>query len=233
MTMRDDYSTTHRTGDQVDVAPGVPTDRVRWGPILAGTFAALTALAVLSVLGAAIGMSAYDAGDNARNFAIGSGVWGIISLIIAFAFGGWLASRSAAVRGHDNGMLNGFMVAGVAIPLLTFVLGSAATLMSHAEVANNRESASARSNASMNDMATQAGATLPGSEGATASANNQPSEQRREEASRAGSRGAWSTLAGLVLAIGAASMGGRMGARDEHHTRVVHHHTPTGGNPTV
>ena len=235
MTMRDDYSTSHRTGDQADVVPGQLADRVRWGPILAGTFGALTALAVLTTLGAAIGMSAYDAGDNPRNFAVGSGIWGIVSMILAFAFGGWLAARAAAVRGPDNGMLNGFMVAGVAIPLLMFVLGSAATLMSHAEVANNRDTTSARANPSMNDMATQAGATLPGGNQQMSATDNQANPQRREEASRQGSRGAWSALAGLLLAIGAASLGGRMGARDEHHhTRVVRDdRTTTPGNPTL
>src|SRR3954467_15828776 len=107
MTMRDENReyTTSRGSDQVEVAPGVPTDRVRWGPILAGTFAALTALAVLSTLGAAIGLSAYDPGDDTRRCAIGAGVWGVITMLLAFGFGGWLAARSSAVRGGDNGFL--------------------------------------------------------------------------------------------------------------------------------
>src|SRR5687768_5733380 len=54
--------------DRVDAVRGTPTDRVRWGPILAGTFAALTTLAILSTLGAAIGFSSYDRGqDDVRN----------------------------------------------------------------------------------------------------------------------------------------------------------------------
>src|SRR5687767_15989993 len=114
MTFRDDVHTTSRRTDddnRVVVSPGVPTDRIRWGPILAGTFAALTALAVLSTLGTAIGLSAYDPGqDDPRNFARAGGVWGVLSLILAFAFGGWLTARAAAVRGRSNGMLNGFMV---------------------------------------------------------------------------------------------------------------------------
>src|SRR3954451_13457190 len=106
MTMRDENReyTTSRGSDQVEVAPGVPTDRVRWGPILAGTFAALTALAVLSTLGTAIGLSAYDPGqDDPRNFARAGGIWGVLSLILAFAFGGWLTARAAAVKGRNNG----------------------------------------------------------------------------------------------------------------------------------
>lgn len=216
MTDRNDYRDRAArrdppdVGDPVDVAPGVPTDRVRWGPILAGTFAALTALAVLSTLGAAIGLTAYDAGDDARRFAIGSGVWGLLTLVLAFGLGGWLAAHSAAVRGHGNGALNGFMVAGVGIPVLLFVLGSAATLLSHAELtrAADRDTAAASANR-RTDMATQAGATL-GDQGRA------PAD-RREEASRAGRRTAWGALAGLVLAIGAASAAGYVGARDDLH----------------
>jgi hypothetical protein len=230
MTMRDDYANARRAGDQVDVAPGFPTDRVRWGPVLAGTFAALTALAVLSTLGAAIGLTAYDPGDDPRRFAIGTGIWGLLSMILAFAFGGWLAARAAAVRGRDNGLLNGFMVAGVAIPLLMFLLGSAATLMSHAEVSNNRDTTSARAG-SPDAMARQAGATLGSDQ---QQQQPQPSAQQREDASRHASRGAWSALAGLVLAIGASSLGGRLGARDDLHRPVHTHHgdTGTGAGPT-
>src|SRR3954467_15377992 len=109
MTMRDENReyTTSRGSDQVEVAPGVPVDRVRWGPILAGTFAALTALAVLNTLGSAIGLSAWDPGDDARRFAIGAGIWGVISLLLSFGIGGFIAGRSEALRGSGNGMLNG------------------------------------------------------------------------------------------------------------------------------
>src|SRR5688572_27714281 len=124
---------------EVNTAIVNPTDRIRWGPILAGVFAAMTAMAVLSVLGAAIGMSAYDANDDARHFAIGAGIWGAITMLIAFALGGWLTARSAAVRGRNNGLLNGAMVAGVGIPLMLFLLGSAGTLMGSAEAARRDE----------------------------------------------------------------------------------------------
>lgn len=211
MTLRDDDRTYGRAaGDRVDVAPGVPTDRVRWGPILAGAFAAITALVVLSTLGAAVGMSAYDAGDSARNFAIGAGVWGIISMILAFAIGGWLTARSAAVRGRDNGVLNGFMVAAVGIPLLLFVLGSAATLMGHAAATSSRDMDATPASARIGDTTVTATA------------------QDREEASRRGSRTAWGTLASLILAIGAASAGGYLGAKDDGHYRREHTHIDSG-----
>ena len=58
-------------------------DLVRWGPVIAGLFAALATLASLTVLGLAIGLSSYTAGDQASSFGIGAGIWGAISALIA------------------------------------------------------------------------------------------------------------------------------------------------------
>ena len=146
MTMRDDERTYPRANeeDRVVVSAGVPTDRVRWGPILAGTFAALTAFAVLNVLGAAIGLSAADHVDDPRKYAVGAGIWGIITLLLSFGFGGWVAGRSSAVRGGDNGLLNGFMVAAVGIPVLLFVMGSASAMAARAAIDYSRDTSNAR-----------------------------------------------------------------------------------------
>jgi hypothetical protein len=221
---RDDAQTSSRRDDddRVVVSRGVKTDRVRWGPILAGTFAALTALAVLSTLGTAIGLSAYDPGqDDPRNFARAGGIWGVLSLILAFAFGGWLTARAAAVKGRGNGMLNGFMVAGFGIPLMLFMLGSLASSVgqSAAQVADDAQQ-QARTSQSDSGSAMTASATIGGNGGNNASVGGNPTAQlpNSEDARRAGSRAAWGTLFGLILAIAAASAAGAVGAR-EHRDR--------------
>ena len=62
---------------QVDVENTIvtPTDRVRWGSILAGLFTALSTLLVLTLIGLAIGAASYDPGDGlaASGSAPGSG----------------------------------------------------------------------------------------------------------------------------------------------------------------
>lgn len=205
-------------GIEVNTAVVTPTDRIRWGPILAGVFAALTAAAVLSTLGAAIGMSAYDRNDSGRSFAIGAGVWGAITMLVAFALGGWLAARSAAIRGRDNGLLNGVMVAGVGIPLLMFILGSASTLMSHAELSNGRDTQTEQRMTNSGPAAgfngaVQAGAEMSG--GGGDNAGQQDRAAQAERASETGSKAAWGTLLALLLAIGAAAAGGYLGARED------------------
>ncbi|MEA2708073.1 MAG: hypothetical protein QOF78_674 [Phycisphaerales bacterium] len=217
MTLRDDRDASYRDDDRVVVSPGVPTDRVRWGPILAGTFAALTALAVLSTLGTAIGLSAYDPGqDDPRNFARAGGIWGVLCVIIAFAFGGWLTARAAAVKGRSNGMLNGFMVAGFGIPLMLFMLGSIATAMgaAAATAATGHDAEQARIGQSDNAMTASASI---GSDNRTAQPNSPGNVKNvdSEDARKAASRAAWGSLFGLVLAIAAASFAGAAGARED------------------
>ena len=109
---------------QLDVDVVTPVDRVRWGPILAGLFAALATLAVLAILGLAIGASAFTPGDQGSTFGLGAGIWGAVSTLLAFGVGGWIAARTAAVRGRSSGILNGAMVWFVAIPLLIYALGA-------------------------------------------------------------------------------------------------------------
>jgi hypothetical protein len=192
-------------GEQVDVALGVPTDRVRWGPILAGTFAALTGLAVLSTLGAAIGLSAYDRGDSPGWYAMGAGIWGVIAMILAFLFGGWITGRSTAIRGGENGLLNGFMVGAVALPLLMFLLGSASTMVGTRMMDAGGDTAVT----SPLDQARQASATIT-------SPDQTALTDQSADARRLGSGAAWTVLASMVLALTAASIAGYAGARDEH-----------------
>jgi hypothetical protein len=104
-------------------------DRVRWGPVLAGLFTALTTLVALALLGAAIGLTAMNAGtaaiqggpppDAGRNAAI----WGAISAIIAFLWGGYVAGRSSAVFDRTWGALNGALVFLIAVPVGLWLAG--------------------------------------------------------------------------------------------------------------
>lgn len=112
----------------VDTAVVTPTDQVRWAAILAGLFTVFATLIVLTVLGVAIGLSTFDA-DNPNAFGIGAGVWGAVSALIAFAFGGYIAGRSAAVQGKGMGVLNGAMVWIVAIPLMIYMLGGSLSML--------------------------------------------------------------------------------------------------------
>lgn len=173
-----------------------PTDRVRWGPILAGLFAALSTLALLSVLGVAIGLTAWDAGDPGTAFGIGAGIWGIISTLIAFGVGGWVAAATAAVRGETNGSINGAMVWAVAIPVMLFLAAGGLTSL-----------AGTAAGAADQNPQIMAYPQSPADTGAAM--EGQAADEMADNAAWS----AWGTLIALLLGLAAAAGGGYLGAR--------------------
>ncbi len=196
-----------RPSGDVNMAVVTPTDRVRWGPILAGVFTALSSLAVHGVLGAAIAGTAYDPGDSARSYGIGAGIWGIISVLVSFALGGWVAARSAAVGGHNNGLLNGTMVWAVAIPVLGYLLAGGAARV--AETVAGVAGDAAQATAQIADEQTTTDELRDDIQQSSA----QMTPEQKQRTADAAERTAWSTLIGLLLGLAAAAAGGYLGAR--------------------
>lgn len=93
-------------------------DRVRWGPILAGLATTITTMIVLTLLGLAFGLSVYDSGSNV---ATGVTIWSIISAILAFLAGGYVAGETAAINSDGNALLNGFLVGAAALVLILWL----------------------------------------------------------------------------------------------------------------
>ncbi len=185
-------------------------DRVRWGPIWAGVLTALTALLLLSLLGLAVGLTAVDAEAAARqgglplSMGLGAAIWGAISAILAFLLGGFVAGWTAAIFNRRWGALNGALVFLLAIPLILFLAGQGlggilGTLGNYAS-ALNVDLSQVRNAAE--GAANQAG---------QAAQDVQPAEAGRvAENAR---NGAWGTLLGLLLGLGASALGGALGAR--------------------
>src|SRR5215211_834700 len=84
-------------------------NRVQWGPVLAGTAATLTSMLVLSALGLAIGVSAFEPGTDLSDWGTSAGTYGIVAALVSFFFGGWIAAKTAAVGGEFAGLVNGFV----------------------------------------------------------------------------------------------------------------------------
>jgi len=101
----------------------VPRDHVRWGPVLAGTAVGLGATIIMSVLGLAIGSSAFEPGTDLSDWGTGAGIWGAVTALVAFFAAGWVAGRSATLRDSGSSTLTGF-VAGAALLVTLIVLTS-------------------------------------------------------------------------------------------------------------
>ena len=178
-------------------------DRVRWGPIIAGFLTALATLLLLSLLGLAVGLSAVDTRQAAAAGAPPAGagpfsaIWTAVAGILAFLVGGYVAGKTAAVFDRPWGAFNGAMVFFLAVPAtlwlaglgLGSLLGTLGSLTSGLSVDPGTAQNAAQQAASQVSAADVA---------------------RTAETVRTG---AWGTLLGLSLALGASALGGALGTR--------------------
>ena len=191
----------HATDVKISEASNLARDRVRWGPILAGLCTALTSLLLLSLLGLAFGLTVVNAGtaaaqgaapdDAGRNTAI----WGAVSALLSFFLGGYVAGKAAAVFDRGWGALNGALVFLVAVPVTLWLasMGLGAIM------------------GTLGNFASSLNAD-PGTAQQAAQNVNPVDVARAAERVR---NGAWGTLLGAVLGLGASALGGMLGTRRE------------------
>lgn len=81
--------------------------RVSWGAIIGGTVTVLAVSILLGMIGMAIGLWAFDPTDEKTFSGVGTGmgIWGIISLLISLAAGGFVAGKLAGMDGLIHGFL--------------------------------------------------------------------------------------------------------------------------------
>lgn len=219
-----DYTAGARGG----VAVVTDGDRVRWGPILAGLFAAMATLAVLGVLGVAVGLSAVDANDRAGNYGIGAGIWGGVSTLIAFFIGGYLASRSSGGRGSTHGVLNGTMVWVVAIPLMVYMLaggigslfGAAGNVAATGTQAISSVGGTYEKQMREEDIKATTQNVTEDVKAKAEEIKNKITPQNVEATAHKAAAGAWGTLVAMLLGLAAAALGGYVDSRNRG-TRIV------------
>ncbi len=174
-------------------------NRVQFGPILAGVLTAIAVLLILTVLGLAIGASALEPREAGERVGTAAAVWGIVSALIAFFAGGWVAAKTAAVAGMGSGILNGLMV-GCAILVIVLWLAGQGVGAAIGTLGNNI--------GEITDLVQTQG-------GSTQEAQQQAEEQAQQvdpqQAFETVRDGAWGTLIGLLLPLAAAAAGGAVG----------------------
>lgn len=192
-------------GDYVEPVAAIPAvdyhDRVRWGPILAGLFMAITTQLVLSAFGAAIGLSSLSGSGAPRSEAgdVGTavGIWSIISLLISLFIGGWTTTRACGPMSKSSALLNGAILWATTLAISAWLLSSGVS-GAFGIVASNAGAAI--------NQAQQSGASLPNT------APNVTAQQTRDIAGNAAKVG-WSFALGSLLALAASLFGATVGAR--------------------
>jgi hypothetical protein len=183
-------------------------DRVRFGPIVAGLLTALTSLLLLGLLGVAIGLTAVNAGDAAARGDAGAGtglfsaLWGALTGLIAFGLGGYVAGRTAAVFDRRWGALNGALVFMLGVPLTLWLAGQGLGFATGA----------------LGDFVGALNIDPGQAQGAAGQLQGAAQQVRPVDVARAAENarnGAWGTLLGSLLALGASGLGGWLGTRRE------------------
>src|SRR4051812_33284226 len=106
--------------------PVEPRARISWAAIFGGAFTALGVWLLLYAFGLAVGLSVIDPHDTSslKSSGIFTGVWGLITPLIALFIGGWVAGRGSGVHARPEGAVHGLIMWG-----LTTVAGAYIVMM--------------------------------------------------------------------------------------------------------
>ena len=112
-----------------DEARAILLNKVSWGAIFAGVVVGLTVQVLLTMLGVGIGAATLDPGGaempGAESFSIVSGVWYVVSGIIAAFAGGYIAARMSGKTVPTTGALHGLTTWAVTTLFVIYLLTTA------------------------------------------------------------------------------------------------------------
>jgi len=137
--------------------------RIGWGGIVAGTALGWAVFSLLSLLGAAIGLANFDpySANPANGLGAGSGIFGVVALLVSSFLGAYLAVRIAGDRRRSEALLHGALCWAFSLLIgAMLALGAARTAAQSAATVASGPRAQARAeqqtNARRNTGPTQA-----------------------------------------------------------------------------
>jgi len=198
---------------------GLP--RISWGAVIAGVILSLIVYLIMSVLGTAIGASLLapmSQPNPGRVFGFGSGVWVIVTTVLAVFVGSYFAGRCAPVLGWLHGLLAWAVMTLLLLYGMTSIIGGAVSVAGNvaAATANVGASASNQPGSSADSARQQAQAALDAGASAVTSADaQQDAMQSAQTATRGIARATWYSFAALVVGAIIAVVSGSAGFRHQ------------------
>jgi hypothetical protein len=198
---------------------GLP--RISWGAVIAGVILSLIVYLIMSVLGTAIGASLLapmSQPNPGRVFGFGSGVWVIVTTVLAVFVGSYFAGRCAPVLGWLHGLLAWAVMTLLLLYGMTSIIGGAVSVAGNvaAATANVGASASNQPGSSADSARQQAQAALDAGASAVTSADaQQDAMQSAQTAARGIARATWYSFAALVVGAIIAVVSGSAGFRHQ------------------
>lgn len=190
--------------------------RVRWGAILAGAVLGLALYLLLTLLGAAVGLSV---SDKVRPGALGAAAagWAIVTTALCLFLGGYLASQFSVGENRFEGAVYGLLVWAVVFAMLLWLMasgvrtgfnamvGMASAGEAGATAAEDFESAARRYGVpqlQIDDWKQKA---------KDAGAGHAVGDPQHQQAADAAARVTWYAFLGTLVSMLAASAGGYLG----------------------
>ena len=107
----------------------IMVNRVSWGAIFAGVVVGLVVQVLLTMLGVGIGAATIDPATNgspaASTFSMASGIWYVVSGLIAAFAGGYIAARMSGKTVATTGALHGLTTWAFTTLLVLYLLSTA------------------------------------------------------------------------------------------------------------
>lgn len=200
---------------------GLP--RVSWGAVFAGVILSLIVYLIMSVLGAAIGaslLSPLSQRNPLEGFGFGSGVWVIVTTVVAVFVGSYFAGRCTPVLGWLHGLLAWAVMILVVAYGMTSLIGGAASAVGSVAATTTTVGATAANQGTgggMLDAAKQQAQAALASAAAAASSPDaeRDARQKAETAARNVARASWFSFAALIVGAVISIVSGAMGFRHQ------------------
>jgi len=205
---------------------GLP--RLSWGPIFAGVILSMIVYLVMSVLGTAIGASLLapmSKPDPLQGFGFGSGVWVIITTVLAVFVGSYYAGRCAPVLGWLHGLLAwAVMTLFILYGMTSLITGAVSTAGSvaatGAQVGAQVGATAANQAGGANSIVDTAKQQMQSAMASAASMASSPDAGQRaretaDTAARGVARASWFSFAALIVGAIIAIVSGSAGFRHQ------------------
>ena len=214
-------ATDEEVSDVMDPSFSVPISRLSIRAILAGLVVALSVQLVLMLIGAAVGLSAFEpTGTVAKSVGAGFLAWTVLALCVSAFMGAWIAGIVARSVSRRDGLIHGLVLWSLVSVLGASMVGGAISRtlsgvfgLVGSAVQTAAQSPAVNRNVSPGDAARAAGGAA--SQAQEAARQLQARPEVAEQAASGAAIGLWGAVVALLLPLGAALAGGYLASRGE------------------
>lgn len=188
--------------------------RISWGAVLAGAVVTLALYLVMTLLGAAIGLTV-DVNTPVERLAPWAMAWSVLAACLSLFAGGCVATQLTAGETRTEAMMHGVILWGAVVGMMLWLAASGVSAGFNAmlNIAYAGEARGANREIDWQAAARRAGVPQETIDRWRETANNDENTTQREaDRRRLGAMVTWSALFGTLLSMGAAIGGALFGA---------------------